>query len=159
MRVNSENNLIFEKYSKIYEQEGVMRNNQTRASIHIGFASHEDYKSYHYSNNPKDIEFCEYKTSSNAPVFITEGNDEELNIRNEGNTVEEIIARINAEEWGYDEPNHLNINPPSFKGLKTYVENTVADKDSSFVWTLFVNGKPVAISSDIDISNESNEFS
>lgn len=141
MKRNTDNKLLAEAYSSIYEA--------TRAT-YVGVLSHEVYKMILYSDNPSKIDACEYKTMSEAPVFITSSNDEEIIVAYEANSMAEIIKKINAEDWGYDEPGHQNITPTE-QGLIDHVNDTFADKDSVSGWILFVNGKPIAQASDFSV--------
>ena len=147
--MRQENNLIFEMYSGILKPKPKIPQN----GIHVGVLGHNDEKELFYSSKPEDIEFCEYQTSCSNPVFITSSNDEEINVDYEGQNVDEIIEEINNEDWGQEDPNQLNIDPPSTLGLIDYVRSTFVDSDSSRGWVLFVDGKPIACAENISIDD------
>ena len=92
---------------------------------YVGILDHDNYKELYVSTDPRLIKFTEYNDQCSSPFFVVLTNDEECSVEFEGVSLDEIVRKVNAEDWGGEGPNNFTVDT-----FIKWCNNTELDMDS-----------------------------
>jgi hypothetical protein len=127
--LSQENNETFNGYKKTVLKEHFFYKfgdeNKTNNSTYVGILDHENYTDLCVSNDRRLAQHCEYSDTTDARVFVVAVDDEHASVVYEGNTLNDVINKVNSEDWGEGSPNFTE------KRFIDWCKNTFADRDWS----------------------------